>query len=299
LDRIASKLIKFSFTSLLKHKNFNLNKRNLRYLKKRNVNKILISDILFKHSSNKINITLFVYTRSIKYIKYFYNMKKLNYAKNINKKYIPLFNINNILNRKNNLSDFLSEYIYNNVIIKFKIIMLKRPFYESSILSKYAGRFLKFQKSRYIKIKNKLFAKIKRPFYNKNIFNKDMFYKRKLSNLSNLDNIHSFNIFTLNEDKLIKNFKKLNLNLIFKTIKYKYLNGINIIMNGRITRRRIAQRALSKSFSRGCFKNIDSSFKRNSVYLERNSKNPNINISTYKSYTRNGSFNFGSKLSGL
>lgn len=291
-DKQANKIIKLCFSSLLKYKGLMFNRLKIKYLKKRNFNKVIISKIKYKHTSNNVTISLYVYNYKLSSLK---NNVNLINIKRINSLNIAMFNIYDIINTNNdkNLVKFLSKYVYSQLNIKFRIILLKTTYLDSSILSEYSGKFLKYQKARYINIKNKLFKSIKTPIYNKQLLSKDIEYKNRLSDATGLNNIKSLSI-----NNTLKN-NNLLLNLILKTLKFKFIYGINLKMNGRITRRRIAERALSKSFYRGSLKNIDSSFKRKSVYLLRNAIKPNIDYSNYNSKTRNGSFNVKINISNL
>jgi transposase len=106
----------------------------------------------FKHTSSTVTIFLYVFIKK----------NKLNNIK------ISANNIYNILfyNIKNT-GNFLSKYLYLNKTVKFKVIIIRKPFYNSSVLVKYVSNIIRRERANYMKIKNKLFEAFKLGYTNK------------------------------------------------------------------------------------------------------------------------------------
>lgn len=269
-----------SCLSLFKYTKFSSYINPIRYFNKKILNKTIISKMQFKHTSSVITIIIYIYVKK----------NKLNNIK---------ISINNIYNlfiyNKKNVEDFLYKYLYLNKKIDFKIIILRKPFYNSSILVKYISNILMKERARYMRIKNKLFEAFKLSYSNKLSYSKDIIYKNILSNITSLNILPYVGIHKLNT-----NFFSIpnKLKLVLKTIQFKFLNGLTLTMNGRLTKRRTASRALNKFFHKGDLRNIHSSCKSSSVKVQRNSINSNIDAFLSQGKTKNGSFIVKIKISG-
>lgn len=131
-SRFVMKLIKSYLNSYNLSLEYLLRKTRLRRrYRKMSINKIFIGDGEFKHTNDKVNITLYVYNR-----------QKLNYLLKLKKRYIRMFkkfkftkklklikNVGmNILNQHNNVSSKLKKVLpkYNSKINTIRNIYYKR-----------------------------------------------------------------------------------------------------------------------------------------------------------------------------
>ena len=89
-----------------------------------------------------------------------------------------------------------------------------------------------------------------------------------------------------------------NLVQVFKSTKYKLLNGVRIEVAGRITKRRSAARSIFKMRNKGNIRNKDSSDKGLSAVMFRGYAKSNLQYNFLYSKVRGGSFGFKGWLSG-
>jgi hypothetical protein len=115
--------------------------------------------------------------------------------------------------------------------------------------------------------------------------------KTNKSNNNLNDLINKVQNFNLKSNKKIHSF-------LFNSIKYKNLAGMRIKLNGRLTKRYRADRALHILKWKGGLKNIESSFKRLSSVLYRGNTNSNNAYSLAKGKRRIGSFALKGWISG-
>src|SRR5919107_603440 len=143
--------------------------------RKISTNKIFISDGEFKHTNDKVNITLYVY-----------NKQKLNYLLKLKKRYIRLFKNPKFANKLKKLRK-LGLNIFFNKNVEFNIINLKYFYFNSKIFSQPLELKLKKKRNvlRYLKvlirkskIKNVKLAEKSKKFFNFNIFNSDNFLQQ-------------------------------------------------------------------------------------------------------------------------
>jgi hypothetical protein len=115
------------------------------------------------------------------------------------------------------------------------------------------ARKLITKKRSLLKVKRKIFARVKLVRYNK--------YKPK-------DKINIFNIMGINSLRELSTLKSNNNYLyleLLSRIKYKFISGIRLIAAGRLTKRNIAARAVKAMTYKGNLKNIDSSHRSMSI----------------------------------
>jgi hypothetical protein len=109
-----------------------------------------------------------------------------------------------------------------------------------------------------------------------------------------LNNVHSKG----SSSEMNYNSKRKVHNKIFTSIRYKNLGGIRLEINGRLSKRYRADRALHVLKWKGALKNIDSSFKRLSSVLFRGNTKSNVSYSVTKSTRRIGAFAVKGWISG-
>lgn len=143
----------------------------------------------------------------------------------------------------------------------------------------------------------KAMSGIKSPYINKTD-RIEFPYKKHRYNLFfrlNKFNLLLSNVFKINKDKdSINELLRNNYNEVFNSnlenIKNKNTYGVRIQSSGRLTRRLIASRAVSKSRSIGRLKDRNSSVEGLTCKLTRGNFSSNIQYTKLNSKTRNGSF---------
>lgn len=127
----------------------------------------------------------------------------------------------------------------------------------------------------------------------KNLNTKQLFVQsNKFNTRDNLDNlINEIQNFNLKKRNKIHPF-------IFNSIKYKNLGGMRLKLNGRLTKRYRADRAVHVLKWKGGLKDIDSSFKGLTSVLYRGNTNPNNAYFLGKGKRRIGSFALKGWISG-
>lgn len=298
-------------------------------LKRLSLNKIFISNGEFKHTNNKIIITLYIFNRQNynyvlklrkEYLKTFrYFDKKLNFLfrtykfKSLNLILKVFSNESTLyLNKyiKNyNFSYYLSEFYKN--LLKDSLIELKKYFYYKQLLyinkSKYNYSYLQYIKKFLELIYNKNIEfnliNLKRFFHNSNILSTVISMKltknrRKITKyLINLEkkikikNEININnlIYNKRRKQAFKNEKFLRF-FIFNSLKHKYITGYKLELRGRLSKRFTASRSRSIYKNKGNLANIDSSFKGLSSIILKGNLKSNIEYTRLKSKTKVGSF---------
>jgi hypothetical protein len=178
-----------------------------------------------------------------------------------------------------NLKNYL-EKIYNKSV-EFNLVNLKKFYLNSEILSE--SITLKITRNR-----RKLLRYLRFLLRNVNIKKISYFMSSKRNRFlrKNL-----FNIKKILEKKRDKNYSSRYLRkIVLDSIKYKYLSGVRLEANGRLTRRYTASRSISKLRYKGNLINIDSSIKGLSSVVLRNNLRSNIQYTKLNSKTRIGSF---------
>jgi len=305
-------------------------KKILLRLKRLSSNKIFISNGEFKHTNNKIIVTLYLFNRQnhnyvlkfkkqyLKTFKYF--SRKLNYRFNVSK-YKSLNSIIKIFSRKNILiisnkyitNDYFLNYVsrfYKN-LLKRRLIKLKKYLYYKQLIyinrSKYNYVYLQYLKKYLEIIYNKSvefnLIDLKRFFFNSDILSsivsikltknrrKIKRYLNKLNKKIKIKNKFNTTALSYNIEKKQK-FKneKLLRFFVFDNLKYKYITGYRLETKGRLTRRYTASRSRYIFKYKGNLVNIDSSYKGLSSILLKGNSKSNIEYTKLKSKTRIGSF---------
>ena len=313
-------------------------KKILLRLKRLSSNKIFISNGEFKHTNNKIIVTLYLFNRQnhnyvlkfkkqyLKTFKYF--SRKLNYRFNVSK-YKSLNSIIKIFSRKNILiisnkyitNDYFLNYVsrfYKN-LLKRRLIKLKKYLYYKQLIyinrSKYNYVYLQYLKKYLEIIYNKSvefnLIDLKRFFFNSDILSsivsikltknrrKIKRYLNKLNKKIKIKNKFNTTALSYNIEKKQK-FKneKLLRFFVFDNLKYKYITGYRLETKGRLTRRYTASRSRYIFKYKGNLVNIDSSYKGLSSILLKGNSKSNIEYTKLKSKTRIGSFGIKGWISG-
>lgn len=127
--------------------------------------------------------------------------------------------------------------------------------------------------------------------------NLDVFQNKfkNLNVISNINNVHSSTaLLESSIEGEIKTSTDQNRacahDIIYNSIKYKNISGIEIQVKGRLTKRYRADRSVFSLKRKGGLKNIDSSFKGLSSILFRGNTKSNVNYSLSKSKRRVGAF---------
>lgn len=112
---------------------------------------------------------------------------------------------------------------------------------------------------------------------------------KNLNILSNICNKNISNLLTTISENSGYDSKKI-YSLIYNSIKYKNLSGIQIEVKGRLTKRYRADRSVFSLKRKGGLKNTDSTMRGLSSVLYRGNTHSNINYSLYNSKRRVGAF---------
>ena len=186
------------------------------------------------------------------------------------------------ITKDNNVSErkpSLKGYDNNSIVNKYKNLGL------INVLNEDKGGFLKniraLRSKQYLILLAEASNEGKRAFCSGNTISSGLTSKttqgRKLITLLRQKGSHPMlqksvkeesNIGTINYDKIS--------DLIFEKIKYKKLGGVRITVNGRLTKRYRADRAIHKVKYRGGLKNIDASFKGLSETMYRGYMHSNV-----------------------
>src|SRR5258706_174714 len=218
--------------------------------RKLSISRIFLSKGEFKHTNNKVIITLYVY-----------NKQKNNYLQKLKQRYINKIFENIVSFKNNNIIETISN---KKNILSNKLILLKK-LKKISINGTLALIDANFFKPRVARILRDLQIRKKIIFLG-NLIKKENLYKKVLY----------YNSF------LYKN--------ILNNIKYKHLAGFRLEAKGRLSRRYTASRSINKIKYKGNLLNIDSSYKGLSSELLRNNLNSNLQYTKLNSKTRIGSF---------
>ena len=191
-SRLVMKLIKGYFNSYNWKIEKQLRKERLRHrLRKLSTNRIFVSDGEFKHTNDKVNITLYVYNR-----------QKLNYLLKLKKRYIRLFKRVKFV-RKLQLIRNIGLNILKKQQEKSKIL--------TNILPNYSSKISRIQNFYYKKFIIKSFKRLK--YY--------MFYKQLLYiNKAKFENSYLQGLINL-----IKKIYKKNVEFNIINLKYFYFNS--------------------------------------------------------------------------
>lgn len=191
-SRLVMKLIKGYFNSYNLNIESKLRKERLRRrLRKLSTNKIFVSDGEFKHTNDKVNITLYVYNR-----------QKLNYLLKLKKRYIRLFSRVKFIKKLELIREvglnILKQQQENSKIL-------------TNVLPNYSSKIYSIENLYYKKFIKKAFRRLKYYMYYKQLLyiNKAKFENSYLQGLINL----------------IRKIYKKNVEFNIINLKYFYFNS--------------------------------------------------------------------------
>lgn len=226
----------------------------------------------------------------------------------INKKRIEKFN--KLEKQLENMRNFLQDQISKCYKKKqeIKLIRLKYLYLNNDMLSEYIALKLISKKINLFRVKSKIFRKIKLPYLNK--YDKDQIsVARKNIILKSLQNKTRtsrakiiWNEWKKNEyfrpalEWNVAKFKDSHKDFL-NYIKYKFPVGIRLAIAGRLTKRNVASRSMSKFTYIGSIKDIDSSYKNLSVPTLRGNIKASLEYTKFHSLAKTGAFTVKSWLS--
>jgi hypothetical protein len=248
-------------------------------------------NILNKKINNEKNLLLMTLKKKhindikILMLKQYLNIK--NYSFEIEKLF---FNYNKLLLLNDyKFKDFFLVYLkglikkFYNKDVEFKIINLKQLHLNSDIFLQSIALKLKNRNNNVLKVFNNVLNLVKLPILNKPCCN---FIEKNYKNKNN--KIHIVNrIFRYNNLSYL--FNNITIN-VFNGLKHKYVIGVRLEAQGRLTKRLTASRSIFKFKSKGNIKNIDSSDKGISTVILKGNTKSNIQYTLVNSKTPNGSF---------
>lgn len=300
-------------------------KRLLKRLRKLSSHKIYVSNGEFKHTNNKVLITIYLFNRQ----KYNYLVKmrtqyykKFMFFKNKLKnkifiiKYKGLGKINKFLIMKNqnrlpfkqsiNLTKYLTNFYKK--FIKKTLLKLKIYLYYKQLLhinkSKYSYIYLQYLNKHLKRVFNKNvefnLVNIKKFYLNSDIFSESIALKLAKNRRKILKylNIIKKKVKTRNwllQKKILNEERRY---LVLNNLKYKHVTGFRLEAKGRLSKRYTASRSISKLRYKGNLMNIDSSFKGLSSVILKGNLRSNVQHTKLNSKTRIGSFGIKGWISG-
>lgn len=355
-DEITIKLIKYYFNLFVKKLTKKKWLNRLNKLKKRLKllqHKIHVSKAEFKHTSDKVIVTIYIYNRekynflnkirkirSIVWLKNKKFKRKLklikSYGFKIEKKINKQIKILTNTLKLQKISFLNYQYLYFNKFIKlcfkkdFLVLYYRYLIYVNKLKKNIYIQYLSFLLSKIYNKKVELnIVSLKYIYSNSDILSNSVAIKlRKKKNRAyptlkrvmgiirfrNLNNkltfVSKYNFEKKNKKPLYfsetkkvdilqqsiydlikkKTSCKTLIKNVLNSIKYKDLAGIRLEAKGRLTKRLIASRAISKLAYKGSLRNVYSSYSRFSTDVLRGYKKSGIEYSYVGSRTRNGSF---------
>ena len=262
-------------------------------------------------------------TISKKFYKIFLKEKRELYTQliRININYKPyLLNKSNYNSYLNNLNYIINGVFDKRVILN--IIKVKYPILNIELALNTLSNKIRRKRTGLLNIVNKLLALVKLPKHystdyngsdNNNLVSMDWSkfnnqtllnnhntmgvnsYKAESVDITNKFIIKLFNLLDTNNrdaENITKGNYRVNLkiNEMLSALRYKWIGGMKIEGNGRLTRRYTAARSLSKTKHKGFLKYKDYSPKRISYNMIRGFNKPNIDFSFANSKKRIGAF---------
>lgn len=187
---------------------------------------------------------------------------------------------------KNFFLIYLKELIkkFYNKHVEFKIINLKKLHLNNDIFLQSIA--LKVKKRQYVlKVFNKVLKLVKLSSLNQDLKKPcckdiELIKKRKKDK-----NTYYFNKIFIYDNL----FDNIAINA-FNSVKHKFIIGVRLEAQGRLTKRLTASRSIFKFRSKGNIKNIDSSDKGISTVILKGNTKSNIQYTLINSKTPNGSF---------
>jgi hypothetical protein len=284
-NRVAKKLLVLQLEKKIKDYRFKTLKqiiyknKNILNKKINNEKKLLLTTLKKKHFKDikilMLKQYLIIKNYGFEIEKFFFNYNKLLLLNDYKFKDFFLIYLKGLIKK-----------IYSKDV-EFKIINLKQLHLNSDIFLQSIALKLKNRNNNVLKVFNNALNLVKLPLLNKKL-NKP-YYNFIEKNFKNKKNkIHIVNrIFRY--DNLSYLFNNITLN-VFNSLKHKYIIGVRLEAQGRLTKRLTASRSIFKFKSKGNIKNIDSSDKGISTVLLKGNTKSNIQYTLVNSKTPNGSF---------
>lgn len=192
------------------------------------------------------------------------------------------------------LKKLLSKLYKKKIVLN--LIKLKNYFLNSDILTQIITKKTSRRNSRILKVLNASIAKLQTPVFNKRyILRTPTKYKFIGTQNTLVKNIsENLNATKISQDNLSKfineNYKENTSETILNSIQNKTVSGVRLKASGRLTKRIVAARSISKLRWVGTLKNIDSSYRGLSSTMLRGYIRSNTQLTKLKSKTRIGSF---------
>lgn len=312
--------------------------RLLRRLRRLSTHRIFVSNAEFKHTNNKVVITLYLFNRqniNYKRLPLFYK-KAMAFKSELNKLQLKKINalyvlekdtkrklilvkdfrfLSKVFSTYEDLHKFISNY-YNNwqrILINSYIYYIQLWYINRS---KFNYTYLQYLKKYLEKIYNKNvefnLVNLKRFYLNSDILSESLSLKirknrrkllKYLNTIKRKVKIHNkkhlyYQPVLNNLSRNVYKNGKFLKKVVFENIKYKHITGFRIEAKGRLTRRYTASRSISKFKYKGNLLNIDSSFRGLSSVILKGNLKSNLQYTKSKSKTRIGSFSVKSWVSG-
>jgi len=255
-------------------------------------NKIYLSKLELKHTTSFVFITIYVFysrNRAIKYLKNrVFKRKRIGSRAHAS----PALHGGHVTGENRNSLKNLVESIYKKKV-NIRIVKLKYPYFNTSILVEYLVRRITSGRYRLLDSYRKILRRMKFVKIDKFIkLDKSKDKWKNLINMTSLNNISNISniLFKKKLNNLRCYIKELSIDLLLFT-KNKALGGIKFEISGRLNRRRIAARSVNKVSQKGTIRNVYSSYTGLPSVLLRGSVRPNLDYHQLNSKTRNGSFN--------
>lgn len=303
-EKIRDRNLKRFTRCLLFRRNRNLDK-NLKTLQKIQLTKFnrefkLLSKRLSNYRYRELAKLVPLYKILKIYKKHIYK----NWIKNLKRKkliiyYKQIFEINKLKFQEGfliKLKNIISKLYKKNV--KFNIIDLKYPHLDSNILTQIVCLKAKRRKYRirYI-LRRRALKKRKIRMKKPKVF----LYLNKNMKLNSIKNIYVSKISKKTKKKKIKDILNKNINkyyknediienIVFSSLKNKFIKGIRMEAAGRLTKRLVASRSVYKHLQIGSIRNFKSSYTGLYGYLLRGHADSSTQYTKLESKNRNGSF---------
>lgn len=217
--------------------------------------------------------------KSLQRIKFYLYYKQLLYINQSIFKYTYLQILKNYI-----------EIVYNKRV-EFNLINIKYHYLNCEILSKAITLKITKNRRKLSKYLKKLIRKVKVQKLDKSLYHKPNINKLKRS-IGTHDPIE--NLFKTKSRPGLKSLKRV----VLDEIKYRRIGGVILKASGRLTKRNVASRSISKLKGSGGLINTESTYRRLSTVLLKGNLKSNIQYTKSKSKTRIGSFGIKSWLGG-
>lgn len=217
--------------------------------------------------------------KSLQRIKFYLYYKQLLYINQSIFKYTYLQILKNYI-----------EIVYNKRV-EFNLINIKYHYLNCEILSKAITLKITKNRRKLSKYLKKLIRKVKVQKLDKSLYHKPNINKLKRS-IGTHDPIE--NLFKTKSRPGLNSLKRV----VLDEIKYRRIGGVILKASGRLTKRNVASRSISKLKGSGGLINTESTYRRISTVLLKGNLKSNIQYTKSKSKTRIGSFGIKSWLGG-